>query len=501
MKKSLFTLCFAVLCATGNTQPYIDSFDINTPGVYKSSNPANLFGYGNSLYFMATDSTHGAELWSMDANSTFPTRLTDIMPGTKNSLMYGLNTIGVLNSIIYYTANDSSHGAELWFYYPGGGTGMIKDIRDGVLGSFPNYLLPYDNRLYFAATDAHGNELWMHEPASGKTERLTDINIDSLSSYIREPIAFNGKIYFQAMTQASGPELYVYNPTDGSTQMVADIRPGNIGSNPLKFHVMGNKLYFIANDATTGYELYAYDGNSAPLRLTDLGSGPSPGIYQTANMEDLNGILYFCGYDSLGNGFQLFKYDPASNSTSLVHTINPSTSAYVNHITHYGNSIFFSANDATHGPELWKYDGVNTPSIVIDLYPGSTGSFINAITNCGLHLYFAARNVTYGLELFRYSNFPAGVENISRLSGAFVYPNPAKDIAHLEIDLKQNETLEILLTDMQGRTVYRSNKVLYSAAKHIIDIPVQNQPAGNYMYSLYSSINGSLVASGKLVKE
>lgn len=499
MKQLLFTLYFAILYATVNAQPHIDSFDINT-SVTKNSSPGNLFSYGSTLYFCASDSTHGLELWAMYANANAPFRLTDIMPGTKNSLYYGFNTIAVLNNIVYYAANDSVHGTELWFYYPGGGTGMIKDIRDGVPGSFPNYLLPYNNRLYFSAIDAYGNELWMHEPASGKTERLTDINTDSLSSYIREPIAFNGKIYFQASTQASGSELYVYDPADGSTQMVADIRPGNIGSSPAKFHIMDNKLYFVANDATAGYELFVYDGISAPSLLTDLATGLNPGIYQTAALEDLNGMLYFSGYDSSSNGFQLFRYDPATNSASLVHKINPSTSAYINYITRHGNELFFSANDGTNGVELWKYDGTNTPSMIADIYPGSTGSILANIKSCGVNLYFTARNITYGLELFRYTGYPAGVENVTLTNSVKLYPNPAKDIAHLEIDLKQNQPLEVVLTDMQGRVVYRSGKVLYSAAMHTINIPIQNLPSGNYMYSLKNG-DGNLLASGKLVKE
>lgn len=498
MKQFLFTLYFAILCATVNAQPYLDSFDINS-SISKNSNPANLYGYGNTLYFSASDSTHGNELWAMYANSNTPFRLTDIMPGSRNSLFYGFNSIAVLNNIVYFVANDSAHGGELWFYYPGGGTGMVKDIRDGAPGSFPNYLLPYNNRLYFAATDSHGQELWMHEPASGKTERLTDINADSLSSYIREPIAFNGKIYFQATSATSGSELYVYDPADGSTQMVADMRPGNMGSSPAKFHVMGNKLYFIAYDVTAGYELFVYDGSSAPTRITDISPGINPGVYQSAKLEDLNGILYFCGSDTVG-GFQLWKYDPVSNNAAMVHAINPSGSAYVNEITRYNNSLFFSASDGTNGTELWKYDGSNTPTMVADIYPGTQGSLVNNITYCGLNLFFTARNVTYGLELFRYSDFAAGVENITRAKNVKIYPNPANDIAHLKINLEQNQALEVTLTDMSGRIVYKSDKVLYSAAKHIIDIPVQNLPAGNYIYSLQGG-NGSLVATGKLGKE
>ena len=500
MKKLLLAAYFATICATANAQPYIDSFNINTAGVLNNSSyPNNLCAYGNTLYFSASDSTHGSELWVKYPGSPNPDRLTDIMKGVRSSVYTGFSSIAVLNNAVYFVVNDSAHGAEIWYYYPGGGHGLLKDINEGAAGSFSAYLTPYNNRLYFSAyTRSHGMELWMHEPGSGKTERLSDINADSLSSYLKDIVAFNGKIYFQAFEKNTGAELYMYDPATNTTQIAADIRTGNMGSSPANFHVMDNKLYFTANDGTTGSELYVYDGTTTPTRLTDLNPGAAVGVYQSANLEHLNGILYFNGND--GSGFQLFKYDPASNTASLVHTINPSGTAYINELTRYNNALFFSANDGTHGVELWKYDGTNTPAIVVDLYPGPIGSYIDNITYCGLNLYFTGRNVTYGLELFRYSDYPAGVENVTRTNNVKLYPNPVTDIAHLEIDLKQNQTLEVVLTDMQGRVVYKTDKVLYSAAKHIIDIPVYNLPAGNYMYSLQGS-NGSLIANGKLVKE
>lgn len=500
MKKTLLTMCIATICTIAIAQPYIDSFNINSAGVLNNSSyPGNLFAYGNTLYFSASDSIHGNELWVKDANAPDPKRLTDIMKGVRASVYTGFNTIAVLNNTVYFVVNDSAHGVEMWYYHPGGGHGILKDINEGIAGSFSAYLTPYNNRLYFSAySRSHGMELWMHEPTSGKTERLSDINTDSLSSYLRDIVVFNGKIYFQALSKNTGAELYMYDPVADTTQIVADIRPGNMSSSPGNFHVMDNKLYFTANDGTTGSELYAYDGTNAPTRLTDLNPGVAAGVYQSANLEHLNGILYFSG--NSGSGLQLFKYDPSNNAASLVHTINPSGPAYVNEITRYNNAIFFSANDGTHGIELWKYDGTNTPSMVTDLYPGLQGSYINNITYCGLNLYFTGRNVTYGMELFRYSDYPAGILNVTQAEDVKIYPNPAQDIAHLEINLKQNTNLEITLTDMSGRTVYRSGKVLYSTAKHTIDIPLQNLPAGNYVYSL-RKISDSLVATGKLVKQ
>ena len=52
--------------------------DIN-PG-YSSSNPANFTKVGNSIFFTATDGTHGNELWAMDATALSVEKVKDINP-------------------------------------------------------------------------------------------------------------------------------------------------------------------------------------------------------------------------------------------------------------------------------------------------------------------------------------------------------------------------------------------------------------------------------------
>src|SRR5690606_607426 len=84
------------------------------------------------IYFSATTTAHGRELYSFDGSST--TRLSDINSGAGNSLAAvtpGSIAIGSLNGIIYFRADNGS-GAQLYRYVPGINTvSMAHDIYPG----------------------------------------------------------------------------------------------------------------------------------------------------------------------------------------------------------------------------------------------------------------------------------------------------------------------------------------------------------------------------------
>lgn len=501
MKKILLQAVLFTICTSSYAQPYIDSFDINNLGVYnKNSIPTNLIGYGNTLYFAATDSVHGIELWAMFGNGSAPTRLTDIKPGTQNTLYNATKSIAVSNETVYFASSDTINGSELWFFNKGGGYGMVADIHEGKHGSNPSNLIPHNNKLYFSAyTKANGYELWMHEPATNKTERISDINPDSLSSYINNLTVFNSKLYFTASNPTTGMELHVYNPADGTVGLVHDILVGNGGSTPTNLTVAGNKLYFFARETSTGYEIYEYDGNNAPVRVTDIEPGTGTGLNIGTNMISLNGILYFSARDNSTSPMGLYKYDPTTQQASMVNAINPSSSAQLSNLTVYNNALYFAANDGTTGQELWKYDGTNAPVRLTDIINGAGSSTITAIEATGLGLFFSARGASIGQELFRYSEHKVGVQNMAFNADISLFPNPTKDIAHLQIRLKESKTLNVVVTDINGRTVYKTENVLYSASQHTVDIPMHNLPAGSYIYRVNDNTN-TLMVSGKIAK-
>jgi mannose/fructose-specific phosphotransferase system component IIA len=61
-----------------------------------------------------------------------------------------------------------------------------------------------------------------------------------------------------------------------------------------------------------------------------------------------------------------------------------------------------------------------------------------------------------------------------------LYPNPATET--VQIELKQQEEVEILVTDVLGRTVY--NEILRSAQNDKMDLDVSGWPNGVYLVSI-----------------
>jgi len=119
--------------------------------------------------------------------------------------------------------------------------------------------------------------------------------------------------------------------------MVADVRPGGLSSNAADLTIYNGKLYFGANDGIHGRELWAYD--------------------------------------------------PATATHSMVADINPdktfdSGSSRLGYLTVYDGKLYFSANDGPHGSELWAYDSAtDTPSMAADIITsasprGATGTYL-----------------------------------------------------------------------------------------------------------------------------
>ncbi len=83
------------------------------------------------LYFTATDTVNGVELWRTDGTAVGTFMVRDIATGSASSSPTNLLNIG---GVLYFTANDGTNGRELWRSDGTvAGTVMVRDIRAGPL--------------------------------------------------------------------------------------------------------------------------------------------------------------------------------------------------------------------------------------------------------------------------------------------------------------------------------------------------------------------------------
>lgn len=205
-----------------------------------------------------------------------------------------------------------------------------------------------------------------------------DIATGSSSANPRKFTAYNNQLYFTAFGSSAsgiGEELYVTNGTTAGTQLVSNINPGfGASSTPQNLTVFNNELYFSAYTNTLGRELYKTNGTTVTL-VKDIAVGADDGIENTAFIE-LNGFLYFFAREVAGLGYDLWRTDGTTNGTVKMVTVNSNSVAGNSlYFKKLNNELYFLAkeiNDITVGTELYKYNPTsNTVSLVIDVFSGN----------------------------------------------------------------------------------------------------------------------------------
>ncbi len=118
----------------------------------------------------------------------------------------------------FFEGDDGVNGAELWVSDgTGAGTKMLKHIRTGALGSYPQNLEILHGTLVFTANDGtNGHELWVSDGTEAGTQMVKDINPGG-DGYAWDKVILGGKLYFRAKTAASGFELWTSDGTEAGT--------------------------------------------------------------------------------------------------------------------------------------------------------------------------------------------------------------------------------------------------------------------------------------------
>ena len=189
-----------------------DAFSTNLvkdiwPGLNNSSNPQWLTKLGSEMVFVANNGENGRELWITDNTEEGTRMIKDINPGNNSSDPTG--PMKEMGGFIYFSADDGIHGYELWRTDgTEAGTSMVKDINQGENDSLSfgstahwhgEYTLVHNGHFYFSANDGeNGEELWRTDGTETGTELLVDVNDGEVGSWPWYLVPMGDKVYFTA---------------------------------------------------------------------------------------------------------------------------------------------------------------------------------------------------------------------------------------------------------------------------------------------------------------
>ncbi|MEO8713109.1 MAG: hypothetical protein ABI405_13340, partial [Parafilimonas sp.] len=141
--------------------------DGTAAGTFKLRNDVATTGeavvYKNKVYAGGVTAAKGAELWVSDCTTSGTKLFKDINPGAASSFP---TNFFVFNNLLFFFAVTKGNGYELWKSDgTAAGTVMVKDIYVGKGSSYDstlsNFFYPANGLLFFEANDStHGNELW-----------------------------------------------------------------------------------------------------------------------------------------------------------------------------------------------------------------------------------------------------------------------------------------------------------------------------------------------------
>ncbi|MEP7027684.1 MAG: ELWxxDGT repeat protein [Candidatus Eisenbacteria bacterium] len=319
-----------------------DGTPAGTVNVYAAGTAFGLTRSGNYVYFASND----ALLHKSDGTAAGTTTVSpSILPTGSN--------MTDVNGDLYFPGTDGFSGVELYRTDgTAGGTSKVIDLSTGNDQTYFANLTNIRGTLYFLASGSTQHGLFMTN-GPGTTVFLKNIDMQGGPTIDpRQIVDLNGTTLFIGSDATNGVELWKTDGTPAGTVLVKDIYPGDGGGLVGSYLVvMGNLVYFKAADDTHGYELWKSDGTAAgTVMVKDINvglSGSSP-----VELANIDGTLFFRATVNFSD--QPWTSDGTTAGTTKLATIYSGNNSAAASFTRAGGTIFFAANDGSHGLELWS---------------------------------------------------------------------------------------------------------------------------------------------------
>jgi len=489
----LLTLLIAISHTVSQAQIPVLVKDIN-PGS-NDGFPYAMTDVAGTLYFGATDSVGGYELWKSDGTSGGTVLVKDIHPSFNEPYVYilagmvngGSNPGGFqyIDNTLYFTAYDGSYFDDTIF--AGNGDTIIFERRtlwksDGTASGtefiadvIPNSnMVTFNNEVYFLAEDG----LWK---TNGTQVGTTRIKLFTTAYSNNQIFIYNNSLLFSASDGGgSNGELWTSDGTNTGTILLKEINPSPVnGSWPQDYVEMGGILYFTADN------IVSIDGNSSPNRELWKTDGTESGTVMVKDIFQgdlgsnpnlccsIGNTLYFTADRYINYPYdhdrEIWKTDGTENGTVVLKEIYPGQPSIPNWnvdntgdadvygLTLIGNTMYFVATDSAStgsvSRNLWKSDGTEKGTIllkeVVPLYKHYTTFDIDVLISVGNAFYFIAGDTINGVELWKSDGTGIGTSMVADI-------NPGNYDSEPSAFATSNGTLFFSADDgIQGRELWK----------------------------------------------
>ena len=414
------------------------------------SQPQFLTVLDGKVYFVATDSAHGREIWVTDGTSDGTAIAYDLSPGTGSSNPAFL--IASASGLLFFESNH-----KIYSMTPGSApvklnappyTDLEPDYK--TLG---NKIVRFKDGVAFAAQDASfqdSTQIWVSDGTPGGTLKVASY-VASFSGGTFALMALEDKVLF-AIENDFAPEDAVngfYATTGVPGEVVQIVSAPGQDNNKMPERFMpadDNTAYFY-----TFSGMYITDGTLAgTVKLTNS-------LQQYLSQNEPYPFAYLQGKalfhpDNGSFTSDLYQSDGTVPGTSILKTIDES---FVEQFVRYRNKIFFvSGITNSFKPKIWESDltAAGTKSVYNYSVPSSSGPSIIILGFIDEYLYYQSNLEGKGRELYRIKvDVSAATHHPYGLASAYSLEYFPQSGTGSVAGGDSNEQLTVRLFDMQGR--------------------------------------------------